>query len=186
MTYPNTQLFINGQWCDAQDGRTLPVFNPATGSEIGRLAHAGVPDLERAAQAAHKGFELWRDTPANERSAVLRKAAALMRERAPHIAELLTQEQGKPLAEAKVEAMSAADIIEWFAEEGRRVYGRIVPPRHIQVQQQVPNNLWVRWPPSRLGTFPSTRLCARCPPPWPPAAPSSSRPQRKRRLRRPS
>jgi succinate-semialdehyde dehydrogenase/glutarate-semialdehyde dehydrogenase len=63
MTYPNTQLFINGQWCDAQDGRTLPVFNPATGTEIGRLAHAGVPDLERAAQAAQKGFELWRVTP---------------------------------------------------------------------------------------------------------------------------
>ena len=137
MTYPNTQLFINGQWCDAEGGRTLPVFNPATGIEIGRLAHAGIPDLERAAQAAQKGFEIWRDTPANERSAILRKAAALMRECAPQIAELLTQEQGKPLAEAKVEAMSAADIIEWFAEEGRRVYGRIVPPRNINVQQQV-------------------------------------------------
>ena len=137
MTYPNTQLFINGQWCDAEGGRTLAVFNPATGTEIGRLAHAGISDLERAAQAAHKGFEIWRDTPANERSAILRKAAALMRERAPQIAELLTLEQGKPLAEAKVEAMSAADIIEWFAEEGRRVYGRIVPPRNINVQQQV-------------------------------------------------
>jgi len=137
MAYPHTQLFINGQWCDAADGRTLAVFNPATGSEIGRLAHAGVPDLERAAQAAQKGFEIWRDTPANERSAILRKAAALMRERAPQIAELLTQEQGKPLGEAKIEALSAADIIEWFAEEGRRVYGRIVPPRNIQVQQQV-------------------------------------------------
>jgi succinate-semialdehyde dehydrogenase/glutarate-semialdehyde dehydrogenase len=137
MTYPNTQLFINGQWCDAEGGRTLPVFNPATGTEIGRLAHAGIPDLERAAQAAQKGFDLWRDVPAIERSAILRKAAALMRERAPQIAQLLTQEQGKPLAEAKVEAMMSADIIEWFAEEGRRVYGRIVPPRNIHVQQQV-------------------------------------------------
>jgi succinate-semialdehyde dehydrogenase/glutarate-semialdehyde dehydrogenase len=137
MTYPNTQLFINGQWCDAESGRTMPVFNPATGSEIGRLAHAGVADLERAAQAAQKGFEIWRDTPANERSAIMRKAAALMRERAPQIAELLTQEQGKPLGEAKIEIMSAADIIEWFAEEGRRVYGRIVSPRNINVQQNV-------------------------------------------------
>lgn len=137
MTYPNTQLFINGQWCDAESGRTMPVFNPATGTEIGRLAHAGVADLERAAQAAQKGFELWRDVPANERSAIMRKAAALMRERAPAIAQLLTQEQGKPLAEAKIEALSAADIIEWFAEEGRRVYGRIVPPRNIKVQQNV-------------------------------------------------
>ena len=104
---------------------------------FGRLAHAGIPDLERAAQAAQKGFELWRDVPANERSAILRKAAALMRERAPHIADLLTQEQGKPLAEAKVEAMSAADIIEWFADESLRVYGRIVPSRNLKATQMV-------------------------------------------------
>jgi succinate-semialdehyde dehydrogenase / glutarate-semialdehyde dehydrogenase len=137
MTYPNTQLFINGEWCDAESGRTLPVFNPATGTEIGRLAHASVPDLERAAQAAQKGFELWRDVPANERSAIMRKAAALMRERAGAIAALMTQEQGKPLSEAKAETMMSADIIEWFAEEGRRVYGRIVLPRNINVQQNV-------------------------------------------------
>ena len=60
MTYPNTQLFINGQWCDAEGGRTLPVFNPATGTEIGRLAHAGIPDLERAAQFYEKVFDLKR------------------------------------------------------------------------------------------------------------------------------
>lgn len=137
MTYPNTQLFIDGQWLDAQDGRTMAVFNPATGAEIGRLAHASVPDLDRALVAAQKGFELWRDVPALERSAILRKAAALMRERAPSIAALMTQEQGKPLAEAKAEVMMSADIIEWFAEEGRRVYGRIVPPRNIQVSQNV-------------------------------------------------
>lgn len=137
MTYPNTQLFIDGQWCDAQSGRTMPVFNPATGTEIGRLAHAGTPDLERAVVAAQKGFEVWRDVPAHERSAIMRKAAALMRERSDSIAALLTQEQGKPLAEAKAEAGMAADIIEWFAEEGRRVYGRIVPPRNLQTQQMV-------------------------------------------------
>ena len=127
MTYPNTQLFINGQWQDAADGRSLAVFNPATGKEIGRVAHAGKADLDRALAAAQKGFETWRDMPAVERSKVMRRAAALMRERADDIAALLTQEQGKPLAEAKGEAMSAADIIEWFAEEGFRVYGRIVP-----------------------------------------------------------
>ena len=65
MTYPNTQLFINGQWQDAADGRTLPVFNPASGKEIGRVAHAGKADLDRALEAAQKGFETWRDmTPA--------------------------------------------------------------------------------------------------------------------------
>ena len=74
MTYPNIQLFIDGQWCDAQSGRTMPVFNPATGTEIGRLAHAGIPDLERAVAAAQKGFEVWRDVPAHERSAILANA----------------------------------------------------------------------------------------------------------------
>jgi succinate-semialdehyde dehydrogenase/glutarate-semialdehyde dehydrogenase len=137
MTYPNTQLFIDGQWQDAADGRTLAVFNPATGQEIGRCAHAGTADLDRALAATQKGFETWRNTPAFERSKVMRKAAALMRERAGDIAGLLTQEQGKPVGEAKMEAMAAADIIEWFAEEGFRVYGRIVPSRNLTVRQLV-------------------------------------------------
>ena len=129
VTYLNTQLFINGQWQDAADGRTLAVFNPATGKEIGRLAHAGRADLDKALEAAQKGFETWRDMTAADRSKIMRKAAGLMRERAADIAQLMTQEQGKPLAEAKGEALAAADIIEWFAEEGFRVYGRIVPSR---------------------------------------------------------
>jgi succinate-semialdehyde dehydrogenase / glutarate-semialdehyde dehydrogenase len=138
MTYPNTQLFINGQWCDAADGRTLAVFNPATGKEIGRVAHAGKADLDKALEAAQKGFETWRDMVPAERSKIMRKAAGLMRERAGDIATLLTQEQGKPLVEAKGEAMAAADIIEWFAEEGFRVYGRIVPSRgNLALRQMV-------------------------------------------------
>ena len=135
--YPNTQLFIDGQWCDAADGRTLPVFNPATGLEIGRLAHAGVPDLDRALAAAQRGFELWRKVPAAERATIMRRAGALMRERAEAIGQVLTLEQGKPLAEAKAEAAMSAEIIEWFAEEGRRVYGRIVPSRNLAGQQMV-------------------------------------------------
>ena len=138
MTYPHTQLFINGQWQDAADGKTLAVFNPATGQEIGRVAHASKPDLDKALEAAQKGFETWRDMTAAERSKIMRKAAGLMRERAGDIGRLLTQEQGKPLAEAKGEAMAAADIIEWFAEEGFRVYGRIVPSRgNLAVRQMV-------------------------------------------------
>ena len=138
MTYPNTQLFINGQWQDAADGKSLAVFNPATGQEIGRVAHASKPDLDKALEAAQKGFETWRDMTAAERSKIMRKAAGLMRERAGDIGRLLTQEQGKPLAEAKGEAMAAADIIEWFAEEGFRVYGRIVPSRgNLAVRQMV-------------------------------------------------
>lgn len=138
MTYSNTQLLINGQWQDAADGRTLAVYNPATGKEIGRVAHAGKADLDRALEAAQKGFETWRDMLPAERSKIMRKAAGFMRERAETIGRLLTQEQGKPLAEAKGEALAAADIIEWFAEEGFRVYGRIVPSRtNIAVRQMV-------------------------------------------------
>ena len=138
MTYPNTQLFINGEWKDAADGRTLAVFNPATGKEIGRVAQAGKADLDKALEAAQKGFETWRDMTAADRSKIMRRAADLMRQRAGDIANLLTQEQGKPLVEAKGEAMAAADIIEWFAEEGFRVYGRIVPSRaSLAVRQMV-------------------------------------------------
>ena len=137
MTYPQTRLFIAGEWQDAADGKTLAVFNPATGLEIGRVAHAGIPDLDRALAAAQKGFEVWRDVPAIERAKIMRRAAALMRERAADIGAVLTQENGKPLPEAKGEAMAAADIIEWFADEGMRVYGRIVPSRSLAVRQLV-------------------------------------------------
>jgi succinate-semialdehyde dehydrogenase/glutarate-semialdehyde dehydrogenase len=137
MTYPNTQLFINGQWREAAAGETLAVFNPATGKEIGRVAHARKADLDLALDAAQKGFEVWRDKAPIERAKIMRAAAGLMRERAGAIAALLTQEQGKPLAEAKGEAMAAADILEWFADEGLRVYGRIVPSRYNLAMRQM-------------------------------------------------
>ena len=138
MSYVNTRLFIDGQWCDPVDGRSLDVHNPATGKVIGKVAFATRPDLDRALAAAQKGFETWRDMLPNERSKIMRKAAGFMRERATEIASLLTQEQGKPVAEARVEAMAAADIIEWFAEEGFRVYGRLVPPRsNLALRQMV-------------------------------------------------
>ncbi|MFZ9407219.1 MAG: NAD-dependent succinate-semialdehyde dehydrogenase [Burkholderiaceae bacterium] len=135
--YPSTQLFIDGQWCDAADGRSLAVVNPANGQEIGRVAHAGRADLDRALAAAEKGFATWRVMSAYDRSKIMRTAAALMRERVEAIATMMSQEQGKPLAESRIETMSAADIIEWFAEEGRRVNGRIVPPRNAANQQMV-------------------------------------------------
>src|SRR5438270_10593468 len=110
MTYPNTQLFLNGRWVDAGDGRTLPVVNPATGATIGQVAHAGPADLEAAVAAAQEGFRIWRETTPAERSKIMRKAAALMRERAAAIGRLVTLEQGKPLVEAVGEATAAADI----------------------------------------------------------------------------
>ena len=135
--YTDTRLLINGQWCDAASGKTLNVVNPATGKTIGKVAHADIADLDRALAAAQQGFEAWRKVPANERATTMRKAAALVRERAADIARLLTQEQGKPFAEARGEVLAAADIIEWFADEGRRVYGRIVPSRNLLAQQLV-------------------------------------------------
>jgi succinate-semialdehyde dehydrogenase/glutarate-semialdehyde dehydrogenase len=138
VAYPDTQLFIAGVWQDAAKGRSLPVHNPASGQEIGRVAHADRADLDAALEAAQRGFEIWRDMTPAERSKIMRKAAGLMRDRANDIASLLTQEQGKPLVEARGEALAAADIIEWFAEEGFRVYGRLVPHRtNLAVRQIV-------------------------------------------------
>jgi succinate-semialdehyde dehydrogenase/glutarate-semialdehyde dehydrogenase len=135
--YSDTRLLINGEWCDAVSGKTLDVTNPATGQVIGTVAHAGIPDLDAALAAAQRGFEAWRKVPAHDRATVMRKAAGLLRERAEAIARLMTLEQGKPYAEARMEMMAAADIIEWFADEGRRVYGRIVPSRNLAVHQMV-------------------------------------------------
>lgn len=136
-SYPDTQLLINGQWQPAASGKTMPVHNPATGEVIGQLAHAGKEDLDRALAAAEKGFAIWKNTSAHERQAIMRKAATLLKERADQIAVLLTQEQGKPLAEAKTEVLAGVGIIEWFADEALRLYGRIVPARRGDVQQLV-------------------------------------------------
>jgi succinate-semialdehyde dehydrogenase/glutarate-semialdehyde dehydrogenase len=137
MNYPDTQLLIDGQWRDAHDGRTLAVVNPANGREIGRVAHAGIADLDAALKSAQAGFETWRELPPIERAKTLRRAAALMRDRAEATAQILTLEQGKPLAESRAECLSAAEILDWFADEGMRIYGRLVPARIALTQQQV-------------------------------------------------
>lgn len=136
--YPtNVLLHIDGAWKPAASGRTLSIVNPSTEGELGLLAHAGIDDLDEALEAAKKGFETWRRVSAFERSRLMRKAAELLRERNEHIAMLMTLEQGKPIAEARMEAFAAADIIDWFAEEARRTYGRIVPARFDNVSQAV-------------------------------------------------
>ena len=137
MTYPHVQLLINNEWRPARSNATIPVHNPADGSVIGSVARASVADLDDALAAAAKGFQVWRNTPALERSKVMRAAAGLLRQRADAIATMMTMEQGKPLAESKAEIGMAADIMEWFADEGRRVYGRLVPPRAMNQQQMV-------------------------------------------------
>ena len=135
--YPNTLLYINGNWGPGASGRTLPIVNPATGGPIGTVAYAERADLDRALDAADQGFKAWRKVSAFERAKLMRKAANLFRERADAIAPMLTMEQGKPLAEAKQEVLAGADIIDWFAEEARRAYGRVIPARSEGVYQLV-------------------------------------------------
>jgi succinate-semialdehyde dehydrogenase/glutarate-semialdehyde dehydrogenase len=137
IAYPNTQLFIDGAWCAAASGRTLPVMNPATGKQIGTLAHAEKADLDRALAAAEKGFAAWKKISAFERYKIMRKAANLMRERLDLVATLMTMEQGKTVAEAKAEILNGCDTIDWFAEEARRAYGRVIPARAEGVYQLV-------------------------------------------------
>lgn len=134
-TYPDVKLFINGEWRDAIGGETLPVIDPATEEVIGKIAHARKADLDLALEAADKGFKIWRDTAAFERSKLMRKAADIMRSRVDEIAFMMTREQGKPLAQAKMEVMGGADTIDWFAEEARRTYGQIIPARFSGVAQ---------------------------------------------------
>ena len=133
--YPNVLLRLDDSWAESQGGRVLDVVNPATGDVLGTVAHAGQPELDRALEATVRGFAAWRRVSAFERSKVLRRAADLLRERVDMIARLMTQEQGKPLAEARMETLAGADIIDWFAEEARRVYGRVIPARGEGVMQ---------------------------------------------------
>lgn len=135
--YTDLLFYIDGEWTQGEADRTSAVLNPATGEEIGRLPLASRQDLDRALAAAQAGFESWSITSAYERSAILRRAAALVRERHEHMARCMTLDQGKPLGESTLEAKSAADHIEWYAEEGRRAYGRIVPSRNPAVRQLV-------------------------------------------------
>jgi len=135
--YGDLFLLIDGQWLTAEGRDSSPVINPATGEVIGHVPHANQADLDRALASSQRGFEVWRKTSAYERAKVLRKASALLRERSETIATKLTLEQGKPLFEARYELASSADYFEWFAEEGRRVYGRVIPSRNSAVQQLV-------------------------------------------------
>jgi succinate-semialdehyde dehydrogenase/glutarate-semialdehyde dehydrogenase len=135
--YTDLQLYIDGEWLNGSGRKGEDVLNPATGKVLAGLPHASKADLDRALDAAEKGFAVWRATSAYDRSKVMHKAADLVRERAEQIAKVMTQEQGKPFAEARAEVMGTVDIIDWMAEEGRRAYGRIVPGRGKNVRQLV-------------------------------------------------
>lgn len=135
--YPEVSLYIDGAWTKGANGRTIPVLNPATAEPVGAVAHAETADLDRALDAAAKGFKVWSKTSAYDRYKTMRKAADLLRSRADDIAKIMTIEQGKPFGQSKLETVAAGDIIDWFAEEGRRAYGRVIPARAEGIYQLV-------------------------------------------------
>ncbi|KQQ85643.1 NAD-dependent succinate-semialdehyde dehydrogenase [Aureimonas sp. Leaf324] len=120
--------FIDGSWVHADGGATLEVRNPSTGQIVGTVPAMGAAETRRAIEAAHRALPAWRGLLAKERGAIIRRIAELMHQNVDDLAIIMTAEQGKPLAEAKGEIAYSASFLEWFAEEGRRVYGETVPP----------------------------------------------------------
>ena len=128
MKHPYKQL-IGGVWCDASNGRTLDVLDPATEESIGEVPYGGATDCQAAIEAAARAFSSWARATPYERGAVLKRAADFIRARADDIARTTVLESGKPLVQARGEWMVSADLFEWFAEEGKRAYGRVIPSR---------------------------------------------------------
>jgi succinate-semialdehyde dehydrogenase/glutarate-semialdehyde dehydrogenase len=135
--YDPLYLFIGGQWLTAHDRATAAVVNPATGEEIGQVPLATADDLDHALEVARLSFDQWRQTVPDQRAKVLKRAADLILERAPHIAAQMTLEEGKPLRESLDEVTRAAEYFEWFAESARRIDGRVVPANRPGVLQLV-------------------------------------------------
>jgi succinate-semialdehyde dehydrogenase/glutarate-semialdehyde dehydrogenase len=128
--YSELGLYIDGAWRKSGSaGKSEEVINPATEKPLAVLPHASKSDLDEALESAKKGFATWKATSAYDRAKIMRKATDLMRERHDAISKIMVQEQGKVYAEARAEVLVSADIVDWYAEEGRRSYGRIVPGR---------------------------------------------------------
>jgi succinate-semialdehyde dehydrogenase/glutarate-semialdehyde dehydrogenase len=121
------QCYIDGAWVDADDKATLTVVNPATGVPVGTVPKMGVAETRRAIEAANAAWPAWRAKTAKERSNILRKWFELMMANQEDLAKLMTVEQGKPIAESRGEIAYGASFIEWFAEEGKRIYGDTIP-----------------------------------------------------------
>jgi succinate-semialdehyde dehydrogenase / glutarate-semialdehyde dehydrogenase len=122
-------LLIAGRWVAGAESRWRAIIDPSSGKPIGRVAVASDADLEHAVHAAKQGFETWRAVAPFDRAQTLRRAAALLRERADLIAPVLTTEQGKPVSQARHEILGSADVLDWFAEEGKRCFGQVIPGR---------------------------------------------------------
>ncbi|MEO9598941.1 NAD-dependent succinate-semialdehyde dehydrogenase [Parasphingorhabdus sp.] len=126
-----SQCYIDGQWVDADTGESFAVTNPATGDPIGQVPDAGASETRRAIDAAEKAQPGWAAKTAKERAAILRRFFTLMMDHQEDLAQLMTAEQGKPLTESRGEIVYAANFIEWFAEEGKRVYGDVIPTHAV-------------------------------------------------------
>lgn len=137
-----TKMYIDGKWCDALDGKTHAVVNPATEEVLWSVAYGGRAETKLALEAAAKAMPGWQKQTSWDRAKVLKRTADLMRDRADQISKTMTMEQGKPVLEAKAEVMHSADTFEWFAEEGKRAYGQVIPnsvpgKRHITLKHPV-------------------------------------------------
>jgi succinate-semialdehyde dehydrogenase/glutarate-semialdehyde dehydrogenase len=134
------QAYIDGEWCDAQESRTVDVINPATGEQLGTVPHMGGLETRRAIEAAAAAWPAWRARTAHERARILRKWNDLMLENADDLAAIMTAEQGKPLAESKAEVSYAASFFEWFGEQAKRIEGDVLqspaPDRRIIVTKE--------------------------------------------------
>ncbi len=137
MAYENLELLIDGKWRAGSTGKTEPVYNPATGEVLAELPHASSSDLDEAMASNARVNKEWANTPPLQRQKIIEAAARLLEERFDTIAANLTTEMGKPLAEAKIELQMGIDVARWYAEEGKRVYGRVVPSRVPGLTQTV-------------------------------------------------
>ncbi len=136
MAYPELKMLIAGDWTDGSSGKTEAVICPADGSTLGHLPHASSADLDAALESSLEGFNVWRKMTPHSRQDILEKAARLLEERFEDISANLTREMGKPIAEARVEMRVAIDLLRWYAEEGKRLYGRIIPSRFPNMQHE--------------------------------------------------
>ncbi|WOJ93948.1 NAD-dependent succinate-semialdehyde dehydrogenase [Congregibacter variabilis] len=127
MSLLRTEAYINGQWVAADDGKTLPILNPATGAEIVSIASVGAGETRRAIEAAGSAMDSWKRLPAKTRAQILRKWFELIMSHQEDLAILMTAEQGKPLAESRGEVAYGAAYVEWFGEEAKRLYGDVIP-----------------------------------------------------------
>jgi len=158
--------YIDGAWVQAASGKTITVRNPATGEVVGQVPALSAAETRAAIEAAHAAFPAWRKLLAKERGAILMRLAALMHANADDLAAIMTAEQGKPLAEAKGEVVYSASFLEWFAEEGKRVYGDIIPQnaqgRRILVSKE-PIGVFAAITP---WNFPSAMITRKAGPAW--------------------